>query len=131
MQLLVVFSIGKDETFGKIMTGLPAPLSTEGVIIWKVAFEILRDLLTNDDYQRKGISFAERVSATACLRSKDASLLPPILFSKPEHLGTSCLDCMVGSESKSNMFHADTIVASTFGLLPDRLQLQWQIKLWC
>ncbi|KAJ5607014.1 hypothetical protein N7537_003633 [Penicillium hordei] len=93
-ELLVVFSIGQNEDLGKIMTGLPAPLRTEGVIIWKVALEILLDLLTNDDYQRKGMSFAERVSATACLRSKDASLLPPILFSNPEHLGTSCLDCI-------------------------------------
>lgn len=106
------------------MTGFPVPLSTAGVIIWKVALEILLDLLTNDDYQRKGMSFAERVSATACLRSKDASLLPPILFSKPEHLGTSCLECMVGLEPERNMFHADSIVASSFGLLPDRIQLQ-------
>lgn len=96
LHLLVVYSIAQSEELGDIATNLPAPFRTNGVIIWKVAFEILWEVFTSNDSQLKEMSWAQRISEVACLRSKDASLLPPILFYNPEHLGTSCLDSMVG-----------------------------------
>ncbi|KAJ6002414.1 hypothetical protein N7451_004961 [Penicillium sp. IBT 35674x] len=38
--------------------------------------------------------FAQRISEIACLRSKDPTLFPPMVFSDPKHLGKFCLDCM-------------------------------------
>ncbi|CAI7576482.1 unnamed protein product [Penicillium pancosmium] len=96
-QYLAVVLIHEYENVGRITTKLPALLRTEGGIIWDVALDIFWDIHENEDYQMRELSFAERLSEVASIRSKDASLYPPILFSVPEEFGKSFSDSMLHS----------------------------------